>query len=110
MTHTPGPWYCDEPHSGDADRAVYALTPAHKNRHYMARVYGGGALAKRNPEMDANASLIAAAPDMLAALEQVLEFHAKCEREDAIDWQWFDAAYYAARAAIAKARGETKGE
>ena len=50
---------------------------------------------KLTPEMHANARLIAAAPDLLAALEAVLEYE-----DDRINGPWPQAV-----AAIAKARG-----
>ena len=106
--HTPGPWVLDDPCENNPQRAmggeqIFKVTGCG---------FGSGLIADvsswwySRESAKANARLIAAAPDMLAALEQVLELHAKCERENMIDWQWFDAAYYAARAAIAKARGE----
>jgi len=100
--HTPGPWFADEPHSGDADRAVYSLTAVNKSRHYVARVYGGGPLAPRDPEMDANARLIAAAPDMLRALERLVWLNTS---QGVSDYD-YDTAMENANAAIARAHGE----
>lgn len=50
----------------------------------------------------ANAALIAAAPDMYAALEELLDTVSNADETS--------GAYEKATAALAKARGETKGE
>lgn len=73
-------------------------------------VYGSGRIAMLDCENDqmcdeellANARLIAAAPDMLAALEWAVET-ADTEQYEA-DW------YAAARAAIAKAKGASDAD
>jgi len=49
----------------------------------------------------ANASLIAAAPDLLAALERIVTYYDREDRPEAV------FKLDAARAAIAKAKGET---
>ena len=63
---------------------------------YLAEVRDCG-----SGDVCANARLIAAAPDMLAALEQCLNFIENTESELGIDL----SSGFAARAAIAKARG-----
>jgi hypothetical protein len=71
--HTPGPWTVtdlDAPH--DFDRSIMARTPIHGNPVAVARVYGGGILAKANSASVSNALLIAAAPDLLAACKSAL--------------------------------------
>jgi len=78
-THTPGPWFAHKsertmlapglrrfgwtimPNSGMAAVSIADLTP-------------GTTTDRIEPIAEANAKLIAAAPDMLAALRQVLEF------------------------------------
>jgi len=80
--HTPGPW-----NRIKGDRNVYSAagtvckTPA---------ILGGGSAATN---WEANARLIAAAPDLLEALECLI----KSDHDDVIEM---------ARAAIARARGE----
>jgi len=63
--------------------------------------YRPGGLSKQ--EQEANAQLIAAAPDLLAALEQIVDLNLGCasleEKREA------DAIFESAREAIAKAKG-----
>lgn len=74
------------------------------------RIYGGKtggldiAQMRINPDWEANAHLIAAAPDLYAALERALNFIANTESEMGEALPCGDAA----RTALAKARGETK--
>lgn len=100
--HTPGPWWadCDMGHSpcegaeghGLPDWVVGCQSPAEVA--YVARRYHNG----RMPEIEAaNARLIAAAPELLAAVELMLPLHEACGHAHTIS---------IARAAIAKARGE----
>lgn len=77
MSHTPGPWFvgADEPF-------VYALNDAGTNRFFLAVQSGwltnGGTNKPRDmrtpfEEVMANGRLIAAAPDLLEALKEVLD-------------------------------------
>lgn len=87
--HTPGPWIID---------GSYIETP----QRNIARIGG------RDPEDQANARLIAVAPDLLVCLRRLVEWDEYCEanadcgltesqlRQDAEQW---------ARTAIAKAEG-----
>jgi len=78
--HTPGPWYIQP------DR-----------RYYVIYSEECGALADVQADLPkANAQLIAAAPDLLVALEELIA--APNKKRPAEVWE-------AARAAIAKARG-----
>ncbi len=112
MSHTPGPWMVD-------DQQVVTLAVCHPRRTYgygcgndfVCDLNDGEYHQYRNDkEQAANARLIAAAPDLLAALKAILPAagdgyghnpHAKkpgdCAGCDAV---------VAARAAIAKAEGE----
>jgi hypothetical protein len=90
--HTPGPWAVDDNHGrryiepGSSDEPVAEVCK------------------KKGGEYLANAHLIAAAPDLLAALEACESAMASCMA----DFNQYDqAAYDAARAAIARARGES---
>lgn len=75
--HTRGPWF-----ASDEDGEVYSLSD-----------YSSVAIVLMNEEGKANARLIAAAPDLLAALKMCV-----IERSE-----WLDEA----RAAIAKAEGRS---
>lgn len=122
--HTPGPWYCGEPfevfpgaglrfHVSQAEGATY--TPHYSDvAHFLAETIPGEKLEIQR----ANARLIAAAPELLEALEKRLQAdaayaqlaladvdpntheHLLQQIEDAEE-----AAKDAGRAAIAKARG-----
>ena len=96
--HTPGPW-----NRVKGDRNVYSAsgtvckTPA---------IIGGGSAAAN---WEANARLIAAAPDLLEALEGMLEIYGV--REQHMSREPFASSTEVeccnqARAAIARARGE----
>jgi hypothetical protein len=87
MNHTPGPWTTRESpeHWGRIDVII------HSEDTDVATAWRGGTEANR-----ANANLIAAAPDLLEALEEVLGWETLCPIE----------VYERARAAIRKARGE----
>lgn len=93
--HTPGPW-----NRIKGDRNVYSAagtvckTPA---------ILGGGSAATN---WEANARLIAAAPDLLEALEQLIEFLEPMRFDRKSDDNHAIALDVAARAAIARARGE----
>ena len=82
--HTPGPWKVDE--AEDLPLAVIEDT---------ADGHGIAELGERNPCSVANARLIAAAPDLLAALEQIAAVYPKTAEAEKL------AAI--AHAAIAKA-------
>lgn len=86
MTHkpeaTPGPWEA-------IDGIVYPAAGADDGRDWIADL-------RCASNENANAALVAAAPELLAALEKIIEGVAGCQR----DPQW-----EAARAAIAKAKG-----
>ena len=97
MTHTPGPWGC---HSTSNHAHDYRIT--HANGTSIPVV----SEANDHSEQRATAHLIAASPDLLAALEALFEHCAMVHKhwgEDSNSKQ-ADAAQKAARAAIAKAR------
>jgi hypothetical protein len=64
MAHTPGPWEVD-----DDTMEIFSIRPGHSTG-WIAKVLGNDGNGEPLPaeEMDANARLIAAAPDILAAL------------------------------------------
>lgn len=83
---TPGPWYVDE-----YVDAVFICTDNFN-------------IAEMMPKETASAYLIAAAPDLYAALEELLCSAELLEGTDPYDWS---KDITKARAALAKARGET---
>lgn len=94
--HTPGPW---EVRRGSDGYIRQVVGP--KGR-IVSR--WNGLAAPTSNEGEANALLIAAAPDLLACLEQMVERHEALGRpDDGWDGLYIDEA----KAAIAKAKGET---
>ncbi len=94
--HTPGPWELDEGDDGDnftirADGEF--VTRLTKSRYTDDR---------RDPEAYANAALIAAAPELLAALREFLADH-----ETMVQSFRNEAICEAGRAAIARAEGRS---
>lgn len=87
--HTPGEWHVN---GGRIEAAGH-----YTNKPVVVAVVG--TINEQTPRNTANARLIAAAPDLLTALERILKEHADGEYI-AVE----DVAH--ARAAIAKARGE----
>ena len=103
-SHTPGPWQVGQsidailPTKNGEMRACFTVTEV---PNYVA----GGGVAMTHIKMDAdesnaNARLIAAAPDLLAALEAAAEF---CRRRGG-SWAEFEGTV---TAAIAKAKGQS---
>lgn len=94
--HTAGPWYIVQEEFGERRRLVGNIPVVRMSGPCDAAVISLGC---QRQELEANAALIAAAPDLLAALE-------------AIQQQWANTggvsgdAISQARAAIAKAKGQ----
>ena len=88
---TPGPWRYDRT-NGSPTTGEHMIAGAKPG--YLAEVRDCG-----SGDVHANAHLIAAAPDLYAALYALLKANLSCD-DDNID------AADAARAALAKARGE----
>ena len=77
MNHTPAPWQVQ-----DGTLTVYTLTRSVTNAVAVAcRAGRDGGSEIALVEAKANATLIAAAPDLLAALTELLE-HAECPEAD----------------------------
>jgi len=85
--HTPGPWKFDRKGRRIVDADGEYVAPATLSRYHDDRT---------DPEAIANARLIAAAPDLLAALRDLVNFTAQHNQGKYV---------MAARAAIAKAEG-----
>ncbi len=92
MTHTKGPWKLEKAHDD------YILL--HKNIWFMNLVGRWYPAEEQRLEHEANACLIAAAPDLLEALESLL----RCSEYKATDY--CGTCVPAAKQAIQKARGQ----
>ena len=91
-THTPGPW-----------KAVDAFVENNPNRWMVARGgWGGPNIADCGPGAEADARLIAAAPELLATLRELVEW---VTDNRGGDLPITDPAIKQARAAITKATG-----
>lgn len=86
---TQGPW------TNDTDNCIYAGDEAVA----MAFGFGAGKAYDHTPETAANARLIAAAPELLAALQHIASFTAYVDCDNCNEMN------VVARAAIAKATG-----
>jgi hypothetical protein len=91
--HTPSPWI----HRTRLDNGANIGC---KNGYAICDIaYGYSSLSKE--ELDANAALISAAPDLLAALEAMTYYFAEYEKDDSAKH-----GFKAARDAIAKATAQ----
>jgi hypothetical protein len=105
--HTPGPWgalpeECDKPYVrirgtrlGGRYKVANVLTPVYEGVH-----------AREAEETRANASLIAAAPELLEALEKFVKYNDAEHMNDVSMMLQYADALECGRAAIAKATGE----
>lgn len=107
--HTPGPWYLGgDEHNICAERdgrRVIVASVTHDITGDKLSGHDGGGVEHR--ECHANASLIAAAPELLAALEvcrsNIKTLNAAREMEGVVQWiAWLEVV----EQAIAKARGK----
>lgn len=96
---TPGPWIWKDGYEG-----LYAGSIAQENAVMDFAMYEGMWLSYRD-ERDANANLIAAAPELLAALKQAVEVMESVAKTHSYDISI--GAVPDARAAIQKAEGRS---
>ena len=92
-THTPGPWRV----TGRMLRTVVADAPTGHDDEDSMKAYGGH-LVCESIQLDANARLIAASPEMLAALQMI-------EGAEQLEPVLSESGRAQVRAAIAKATG-----
>jgi hypothetical protein len=99
--HTPGPWFTTRPHG-----TIYI--EARLRGSTLQEVAAVGP-TEAPEQQEANARLIAAAPDLLEALQQLVlineRHNAACETVLGRPLDWKDDYLDAARAAITKATG-----
>lgn len=93
--HTPGPWYIEGTSVFTKQNAFYVAETGHPNRSYV----------KGPAECEANARLIAAAPELLEVLEMLEKI--KDEKLSTDSAMLFGPIWSMAERAIAKARGES---
>ncbi|WWA79547.1 hypothetical protein Kintu_gp55 [Xanthomonas phage Kintu] len=89
--YTPGPWSI-----GETDPDTAEIEIVSEGRPYICLVLPGAV----DDRTEANARLIAAAPELLEALTEIVA------AADGDGWKQLDATFSTARAAIAKATGE----
>lgn len=101
-THTPGPWETKRAATPEAfpQFGVYA---ENGNGHDLAHAVSHGTDTHTHAETEANARLIAAAPDLLAALRRLVD--CQDEQDQTAFFMRFDSACNNAQEAIAKAEG-----
>ena len=101
VQHTPGPWKLETQRAPNGG-TYYRIYDYENAGNVIAQVIGDGRI-----EYHENARLIAAAPDLLTALENLLHIHvALVESGDAGNWDAeTETEVIDARAAIAKAKG-----
>lgn len=105
--HTPGPWIANrrDPQEWQIDAPNGDPNLLHARWHGMAVVYGCDDLGRAGEQVaEANARLIAAAPDLLAALERMTEL-AEGPTGGVSQQQKRDVIANA-RAVLAKAKGD----
>ena len=86
---TPGPWFV---------RGFHIWQELHRDKTSRGRIADATLVWRGSEETDANAHLIAAAPDLYEALERCLQMITTPNGPP--DWDWV-------RSVLAKARGES---
>jgi hypothetical protein len=97
MKHTPGPWKVAGQYRAHHQDEVRLRIDGPKGYIALTEPYNGS-----NKEIVANAHLIAAAPDLLEALEKILVLNAT----QGVGYDEWEGATEMADKAIAKAEGE----
>jgi hypothetical protein len=104
--HTPGPWT----HAGYARSMAFRVTKTPDDATGDVCNVLAGLAAKTNEEVEANARLIAAAPELLSALKEARRWIGDGDLSDGMEREIWTQKYAAAvdlvDAAIAKATGE----
>ena len=108
MTHTPGPWQVEQmPFGGPPGWEVSSCEDTYSQDELFVTVWGSGECT------EADAHLIAAAPEMLEVLEDLVDILEKAARSEMDDEGMvlvsYGAVYFAlskAHDVIRKARGE----
>lgn len=99
--HTPGPWRVSEQSPTIIKQDMRMIGNESGVLIGSASGYTGSGFFPTDEEAVANARLIAAAPELLEALEEVMSMLGSELVKDTLGYEWHDKA----RAAIAKATG-----
>ena len=94
--HTPGPWFARPASASNLQWEVRALIPGTRRSYMLAELSAPWPQSERSPQAEADAHLIAAAPELLSMLEDI--------RDEALPpgSLWIEEI----DALLAKARGE----
>jgi len=95
MNWTPGPWEV-------IGRSIFQKDEVGGR----GVLHGASVKGKDEDEIEANIRLIAAAPELLEALESFVSAKNKCGWEEGQCDLWLGSIWHAAKDAIAKAKGE----
>jgi hypothetical protein len=110
MSHTPGPWIVDETVALGAYGVWKDVRHTDEPMQRICSVFDNNKSDVPREQRDANARLIAAAPDLLASLEYMRNVHNPINATDEVGRQYksrhASTAFAQAEAAIAKAKGE----
>lgn len=103
MKHTPGPWKSEKlgPLAKQPTWRIFAVNNKDEVRDVITDVYGGDEIMKDDSESEANANLIAAAPEMLEAIQDLLNI-LEDENSEFVHYEAFENALRVFR----KATGE----
>ena len=108
MSHTPGPWcaIADPCHFNTISEVIGGEHAPENNLHHELMVSVGGFDATKQ---EANAHLIAAAPELLEALKEIVDVVAVCSSDEGkTTYEVCQTTDFSdARAAIAKAEGQS---
>ncbi len=111
MSHTPGPWFVREPDPDERQADIAeGLAPEDMELTEVYAEDGGEQVCyvmNDTPAEASNARLIAAAPELLAACRQLLEW-AREEYQSEVNEDALGPIWRAASGAIAKAEGRTR--
>ena len=101
--HTPGPWTVDHERIGPWGEPVALLCDSHAPESGTVVEWPRFGEVVDDAENEANARLLASAPDLLEALEAIAKTFAECVPGD--DCNCYDDSQLIAEQAIAKAKG-----
>ena len=103
--HTPGPWIIDHERIGPPGEPVALLCDAHAPESGTVVEWPRFGEVVDDAENEANARLIASAPALLEALENIVKVFAGCDGDDC---KCYEDGQRIAEEAIAKAKGGSR--